>query len=38
MVKGPLGRPRRTREGNIRMELKEIDINMRIRIGIYDSE
>ena len=27
--KGPLGRPRHKREGNIRMELKEICINKR---------
>ena len=35
--KGPLGRPRRTWVDNIRMDLKEIGINMRLiwlRIGI----
>ena len=37
--KGTLGRPKRRREDNIRMDLKEIGMNMRIvliwlRIGI----
>ena len=33
--KGPLRRPRRRWEDNIRMDLKEIGINTRNRVRIY---